>query len=209
MSTDQTIKLVIGSDYDIYAYGPQMGTVTDATAIPFVLGMDVLWAPKNTLTGVSATSNTVTLGFTHRAAQIALNVVFADDFTAGSKVFTSSSTVQVGNFYSNGQLDLTTGVLTPSVPAPNVPINAIATGSAGSMTLGFPAICFIPAVGKTMTFAVKVTHEGKDYTGTITDTFLAGTSYSYTVTLHGYSTMLGVSGTLTDWIPVSGTVMLY
>jgi hypothetical protein len=209
MATDQHVDLTIGSNYDVYAYGPYQNNISDVTAIPFSHGTDVLWAPKNTLSGVSATSNTVVLGFTHRTAQIVFNVVFAGDFSSGSKVFTSSSAVQISSFYSQGQLNATTGELAPSVTTTDTSLKGVGTGSAGSMTLGIPATCFIPAKGGNMTLTVKVTHEGKDYLATISDTFTAGIAYNYTVTLSGYSPTLGISGKVTDWTQVLDTVPLY
>lgn len=206
LTSDQNIDLIIGNSYDIYAYAPYQSVVSDPTAVTFNHGTDVLWTPKYTLAGVTATNNTATLAFAHRAAQISFNVVFADDFSAGSKVITSSSTIQVSGFYSHGVLNASNGVFTPSGSA-DASLSGIGTGTAGAMTLGVGATCFVPASGA-MTLNVKVVHEGRTYNGTITDTFSAGSSYNYTVTLSGHSPVPGISGTLTDWTFVSDSISL-
>lgn len=206
LSSAQNIYLLVGYNYDIYAYAPFLTNVSDPRAVVFNHGTDVLWAPKYTLMNVTATNNSAALNFTHRAAQISFNVVFADDFTSGSKVFTSSSTIQVNGFYSQGILNVTTGELTPS-GSTSASLSANGSGSVASSSLDIDASCFFPAQG-TMSLKVKVVHEGLEYNGSITDSFFSENAYNYTITINNHSPVLGIRGTLTDWIPVSDSISL-
>jgi hypothetical protein len=201
LSTDTNADLTLGSSYDIYAYAPYQSVISTPDAVEYPHGTDVLWSSKATISNVSKSNNTAVLAFEHRAAQVSFNVAFDKDFNVGSKEFTSSSTIEVSGFYSKGILNISTGALTP-VGTTDYSLKAVATGTAGSMTLGIGETCFIPSSGE-MTFLVKVTHEGKIYNATIKGTFAAGSSTNYTVSvLKSYST-LGISFKIQAWTPVS------
>ncbi len=205
LTTVGNVDLTVGSNYDIYSYAPWQVTAGNPNAIAFAQGTDVLWAPKTTLIGVTLTNRTAVLAFEHRAAQVSFHVVFASDFSAGSTVITSASTLQVNGFYAGGTLDAVSGVLTPS-GATSATLNGAGTGTAGAMTLDIGETCIIPSAGN-LTLAVVLTHEGKTYNGTITDTFLPGSSYNYTVTVRGPAA-LGITGTLKEWTPVSENIVV-
>lgn len=205
LTTIGNVDLTVGSNYDIYSYAPWQATVGNPCAIEFMHGTDVLWAPKTTLIGVTLTNHTATLAFEHRAAQVSFHVVFASDFSSGSTVITSASTLQVNGFYTKGTLDIIAGQLTPS-GATSATLSGTGTGPAGAMTLGIGETCIIPSTGN-LTLSVVITHEGKTYNGTITDTFLPGSSYNYTVTVCGPAA-LGITGTLKEWTPVSENIVV-
>lgn len=200
------VDLTIGNDYDIYAYAPYQPTVGNPLMIEYPHGTDVLWAPKYVLTGVSATNNTATLTFEHRATQISFQVVFANDYIAGSKDFIASSTIQVNGFNSSGLLNIVTGILVPSGSLIST-LSGAGTGTTGVTTLGIGDTCIIASTGE-MTLAVQVTHNGKTYNGTIKETFIAGTSYNYTVTIRGYGSTLGLTGTQKEWNAISENIII-
>jgi hypothetical protein len=198
------VDLTIGKDYDIYSYSPYQSTIGNPLMIEYTHGTDVLWAPKYVLTGVSATNNTATLTFEHRATQISFQVVFANDYIAGSKDFTASSSIQVTGFNSSGLLNIVTGILVPS----GSPISTLSgAGTTGATTLGIGDTCIIASTGE-MILAVQVTHNGKIYNGTIKETFIAGTSYNYTVTIRGYGSTLGLTGVQKEWNVISENIII-
>lgn len=205
--TDANVDLTIGNSYDIYAYAPYLKELATPGTVEFSHDTDVLWASKATISNVSASNCITALAFEHRTAQVSFNVVFDKDFNAGSKIFTSSSTLEVSGFYSKGTLNLVTGALTPSSTA-DVSLSAVGTATTGSMTLGIGETCFIPSVSE-MTFLVKINHEGKAYNATIKETFVAGSSYNYTISILKTFSTLGITGNLKEWTPVSESATVY
>ena len=203
-SSSTVIDLTVGMSYDIYAYGPFRTIVTDPAAIAFTHGNDVIYAPKSTVTGVTADNRTAILNFEHRAAQIDFSVIFADDYNLTDKQITSASTIEVAGFYPVATLDLITGNLTPTGAA-TASLSSSGIGAPGAMELAIPPTCFIPGTDQ-MSLVVKVTHQGKEFNGTITETFVAGMSYRYTVTVNGTVAPLAITGTLRDWTTVSETI---
>jgi hypothetical protein len=206
LNAKENVSLTIGRSYDIYAYAPYQTLVTDPTSVVFNHGEDVLWAPKNTITNVSATNSSAFLTFSHRGAQIAFKVVFACDYTIGSTDFTSDSKITVSGFYDTGTLNIETGVLTPGTLKTKV-MSGVATGTTGSMTLSIDPTCFFPATSA-MDLVVTVTHEGKNYNATISHVFATGSYTLYTVTLKGGGRTLDVTSTIVDWTPVAGQIEL-
>lgn len=205
-SSSTVIDLTIGMSYDIYAYGPFQAIAPNPAAIAFTHGTDVICSPKTSVTGVTSENRTAILNFEHRVAQISFNVVFRDDFNLTAKEVTSASTIEAAGFYPAGTLDVTTGDLTPAGTTA-VTLRGTGTGNPGSMELAIPPTCFIPS-SNAMTLAVKVSHQGREFNGTITEAFVAGMSYRYTVTVSGTVAPLNITGTLRDWIAVSETIQI-
>jgi hypothetical protein len=206
LSTERNVFLTVGRDYDIYAYAPYQATVTNQDSIVMVHGMDVLWAQKATLSSVSEDNHSASLAFSHRVAQVSFKVVFASDFSIGSPTFTSDSKIEVSGFYDQGTLDVATGVLTPG-PLRTKVMSGSGSGTVGSMTLGIDSTCFIPDT-TAVNLAIKVTHGGYIYNATISHLFTAGSYTQYTVTVKGVSLPLGITGTIVDWVPVTGVINL-
>lgn len=199
--TTASVNLTVGSSYDIYSYAPyQVGNI-DPKAVEYYHGMDVLWAPKYTLSNVTADHHSATLKLEHRTAQISFIVVFADDYDGGSHSFTSTSSITVTGFYNKGALDVTSGTFTPLGIA-NASLSASGT-AAGSASFGIAGTCFIPASG--MKLEVSVKHGGKVYNGVIEDSFVSSHLYSYKVVLKQLSAM-GIKGMVTDWNNKPGNI---
>lgn len=206
LTTPASVDLTIGRSYDIYAYAPYKATASNPYAVDYPHGSDVLCSGKFTLADVSVSNHTANLVFEHKASQISFNVGFASDFNAGTKVITSSSTLQVTGFYDRGSLNVATGIYSPVGTASTV-LNASGTGIPGAMALAIASTCFVPSASP-MTMGVTVIHEGRNYNAVITGTFLPGTAYNYTITLKGYSPNLQINGTVVDWIPVLDNVTI-
>jgi hypothetical protein len=206
LSTDSNVSLTIGRSYDIYAYAPYQATITNPDSIVITHGTDALWTQKTTLNNVSQDNHSVSLAFSHRAAQVSFKVVLADGFTASSTPVTSDSKIAVSGFYDQGTLDIKTGVLTPGLLLTKV-MSGSGVGTAGSMTLSIDATCFIPDT-TAMNLAVKVTHGGHVYSATISHLFTTGSYTQYTVTVKDSNIPLGITGTIVDWVPVTGVINL-
>lgn len=202
LTTSGDVNLTVGSSYDICAYAPHISAIEDPLAVEFAHGTDVLWAPKAAITNVTSDNRSAALAFEHKAAQISFQVVFGDNFV-GQKVFTSDSKIEVSGFYSKGSLNVFTGVLTPTTTA-NYSVSNVAAITGETMTLGITPTCFIPASGE-MTLAIKVIHQGAVYNGTLTNTF-AGKQCTSKVTINSTFAPMNITGTLKDWVPVSGDV---
>jgi len=185
-TTATPITLEYRQSYQVCAYAPYQSTVSDPTAVTFNHGTDVLYAP---LTNVTITGPTATaaLQFVHKVSQIQFNL------TAGTGTpDLTGVTLSVSGFKSTCTLNLSDGTMTP------------VSGSGATVTDQNKAVCFIPD-SHPMTLSIAVsTKDGKSYTGTITQTFSASNSYSYTLTVNKSQTELGVSLQLVDWITVSG-----
>ena len=138
---------------------------------------------------ISATASAA-LSFTHQMSQISFTLVPG----VGSPDLTNA-VLEVGGFAASCTMNLSDGALTP-VAASSAVINQVAT-----------PICFVPGA---LTLAVSVkTADGKTYSGALNRTFVAGSSYSYTLTLNKTEKILGVTGTVVDWVTVpSGDVDL-
>lgn len=196
--SDLPINLLQTKSYDIYAYSPYQSGIGNTTSILFDHGVDVLWAPKFTLDYVTATNKTGYLNFNHCMSQISFNVVLADDIK--ERDFTAASSIEVSGFYDKGILNIESGSFTPT-GTKNIVLKGLGIGNPGSMTLGIGSTCFVPS-SEPMTFTVNVLFKDIDYTATITDSFVPGHSYVYTVTVKSSDLQLGVKGQLIDWTEV-------
>jgi len=174
-----------GSNYTACAYSPRLDKVDiGANALSFGHGTDVLYAPSSNVT-ISGATASAALSFTHQMSQISFTLVSgvgAPDLT--------DAVMEVSGFSDSCTMNLADGVITPIVGSGEV-INQVAT-----------PICFVPGA-LTLSVFVK-TADGKTYNGNLNRTFMAGSSYNYTLTLNKTEGMLGVSGTVVDWVTVPG-----
>ncbi len=187
LSSPNPAALDIANSYNVLAYAPRLGTEpANASAVRFNHGTDLLYAPLTGVTIASATA-TANLLFEHKMSQITFTLASG----AGTPDLTGAL-LQVTGFSEYASLDLGTGILT-----------AVA-GSGASVTETSNSICFVPG---SLTLAVRVTTaDNREYSGTITRNggFVASESYTYTLTLNKNDALLGVTGHLVDWTPVSG-----
>lgn len=196
--SDLPINLLQTKSYDIYAYSPYQSGIGNTTSILFDHGVDVLWAQKSTIDYVTATNKSACLNFNHCMSQISFKVVLADDIK--ERDFTAASTIEVSGFYEKGILNIESGSFTPTGNK-NVILKSVGTGSLGATTLGIGSTCFVPS-SEPMTFTINVLYKDIEYTATITDSFVPGHSYVYTVTVKSSDLQLGVKGQLIDWTEV-------
>jgi hypothetical protein len=185
-TSDSPIQLDYRQSYQICAYAPYQSVVSDPTAVVFSHGTDILYAsPINaTITGSTAT---VVLPFVHKVSQIQFHLVSG----SGSPDMTGA-TMKVSGFKSSCTLNLTDGSLTP------------VSGSGVTITDQNKSVCFIPDSQPMTLSATVTTRDGKSYSGTITRSFMASNSYSYTLTVNSDHSELAVNSQIIDWIAVSG-----
>lgn len=192
------INLLLTKNYDVYSYSPFQAAAKDPYAIIFPHGVDVLWAPKYAIDYVTETNHSAKLDFVHSTSQISFKIAFADDIV--DREITPESLIEVSGFYEKGSLNVENGSFIP-IGQTNVTLKSVGAGVPGSMTLGIGETCFVPASG-TMAFNIRVIFKDIIYIGTISDTFLPGHSYVYTVTIKSSDLNLGIKGQLKDWTPV-------
>lgn len=190
------IYLKLGKDYDVYAYAPRVTSPADPATIPFTHGTDLLWAGVNeTLRGVDIGENPVNMSFVHKMAQIKFALADDRDQEAKDTYPFSGASFEVTGFYRDFTLNLETGT-----------VNLATIDNSIKITQQNNPVCFAPALNA-MNLAVKVTIPGvtsgeQVYTGIVSSTFLQGNSYSFNIKIS--TTSLSISGTITDWVPVSG-----
>ncbi|MBP1631144.1 MAG: Fimbrillin-like [Bacteroidetes bacterium] len=188
------IYLEEGKDYDVYAYSPRVADVSDPTAIPFTHGTDVLYTDVNkTLRGVSKGRNTVSMIFTHKMSQIKFFLLDDRDQATKDAYPFSEATFEVMGFYKDITLNLETGKITRGAVDNSIKITKQDT-----------PVCFAPLTSL-MTLSLNVTIPGaisgkQSFSGEISNTFLAGNSYSYNIKVS--TTRLEITGFVTDWVPV-------
>jgi len=192
----EAIYLKLGKDYDIYAYAPRVVSPFDPTAIPFTHGTDLLWAGLDeTLIDIGIGGNPVNLNFVHKMAQIKFALTDDRDQEAKDLYPFLGASFEVTGFYRDFTLDLETGA-----------VNQTTIDNSIKITQQNNPVCFAPALNA-MILAVKVTIPGVTsgehiYSGIVSSTFLQGNSYSFNIKIS--TTSLSISGTITDWVPVSG-----
>jgi hypothetical protein len=190
----EAIYLEEGKDYDVYAYSPRVAAVSDPKAIPFAHGTDVLYTDVNkTLRGVSKGRNTVNMVFAHKMSQIKFFLLDDRDQATKDTYPFSDATFEVFGFYKDVLLNLETGKITRGAIDNNIKITKQNT-----------PVCFAPSTSL-MNLSLKVTIPGatsgeQSFTGEISNTFLAGNSYSYNIKVS--TTRLEITGVVTDWISV-------
>lgn len=189
------IYLEEGKDYDVYAYSPRIADASNPTAIPFLHGTDVLYTDVNqTLRGVTKGRNTVNMIFTHKMSQIKFFLLDDRDQATKNAYPFSEATFEVFGFYKDVLLNLETGKITRGEIDNNIKITKQNT-----------PVCFAPSPSL-MSLSLKVTIPGaisgeqQSFTGEISNTFLAGNSYSYNIKVS--TTRLEITGVVTDWVPV-------
>ncbi|MBP1593191.1 MAG: Fimbrillin-like [Bacteroidetes bacterium] len=183
------IYLLSTKQYSACAYAPQVSTVSDVTAVPFVHGTDVLYAPTKTVTITpgSPAIAAVDLTFSHKMSQIKFSLVAG----TGTPDLTGA-VLSVTGFNESCTMNITDGSVTP------------VKGVGASITDIDKATCFVPN-SSDMLLDVKVTTtDNRSYTGTISRVFGAGSSYSFTITLNKNDTKLGITGHVIDWVSVNG-----
>jgi len=174
--------------YSALAYAPYQSSISDPAVVSFAHGTDVLYASSQnvSITGTSPSfAATTALTFVHQMSQIQFTLVAG----TGSPVLTGAS-LSVTGFDQSCTMNLNDGTITSVL------------GSGAAVTNLSKAVCFVPGA---LNLNVSVTTtDGRVYNGTLSQTFLAGNSYSYTITLNKNDTKLGITGTVVDWIPVNG-----
>jgi hypothetical protein len=188
------IYLNMGKDYDVYSYAPKVESVPDHTSIEFSHGTDLIWSQVNqTVRGAIAGQNNVNLQFLHKTSQIRFTLTDDRDNASKLQYPFAGATFEVTGFYDSYSLNLENGVISRGVIDNNIKISTINT-----------PVCFAANDGP-MSLSVTVTIPGTAggnqlYTGTLTNTFSQGYSYSYNIKLA--STTLVMTGTITDWVVV-------
>jgi hypothetical protein len=138
----------------------------------------------------------VKFAFEHRAAQITIKVGFDDTFV-GDKTFDCASQLTANGFYPAGKLNLVVGRLL-TVDAPTHSLHGVLTGTGSTASLSIPATCFAPLLVE-MPLSITIKHQGKTYTGSISNVFEAGTSYVYTILIGAQNLPFGLTCSQQDW----------
>lgn len=209
--------LELSKSYDIYSYSPYKSAVSDPEAIEFTHGEDLLWAPKTTISNVSESNCSANLAFMHQTSQVKFNVVVDpkfdsdDDSVPDNTELDASSSIKVTGFAPTATLKLTDGTLTlGSGTSPEIVATSKDTAGKYTLTTGDPVCFFIPSDGTKKDLTIVVTHAGINLTGTISRVWVAGESYTYTVTATKNSTVaiLSMSATINDWINKTGDLIV-
>lgn len=173
--------------YNVCAYAPRQATApSDASAVSFAHGADVLYAP-NTPVSISGTVASAVLSFEHKMSQIKFMLASG----VGAPILTGA-TINVTGFNESCTLNLADGTIIPVV------------GAGATVTDIAKAVCFAPNATSMVLNLTVTTSDNRVFYGTISATFLASRSYTYTLTLNKNDAQLGITGTVVDWIPVDG-----
>jgi hypothetical protein len=185
-TSESPALLHAGKSYKACAYGPALsGTPTDAAAIAFAHGLDVVYAPLTDVT-ISGPSASAALTFVHKMSQIK----FTLNNAPGTPDLTGA-TLNVTGFNQSCTLNLSDGSVTP------------VTGSGAFISLIDQPVCFVPS-SSPMTLTINVTlSNNRVFSGTITRQFTPSSSYSYSVSLKN-DMELQISCSVVDWSPVNG-----
>lgn len=184
-SSISPIVLESKKPYRVCAYAPFLETIpSDASAISFIHGTDVLYAPITPIT-ISSSVASAELNFEHKMSQIKFILVsgLGSPILAGAKL-------SVTGFNESCTLNLDDGVITP----------ILGKGSTVSQIDQF--VCFVPD-SSLMNLAVKITTiDNWVCKGTISRVFKSSESYTYTLTVS--KTELGIVGEVVNWELVNG-----
>lgn len=201
------VGLTEHENYTVYAYAPYQEHVDDPESILFAHGTDVLGCTVPAeIRDVSAPQYIGTLRFVHCTAQIRFVVKIADDSSLGK--LTATSVLKVTGFLPQGRLSVSGGNLTGEGEASEATAVKVAAGRNGEgeeYSLQSDAVCFFTIGDAPQTILLRVTHEGVTRNGSITQAFLPGESYLYTIYVSN-SFELTLTATLTPWIHEDETI---
>lgn len=180
------ITLRTGTTYDIYAYAPRVGGLSDVHTVPVNHGDDVLWA-YTPGTVATAGGTKAKLAFRHCGAQIGFRLKSSD----GSTDLTGAKLI-VSGFCKTGTLNAATGVMTATDPTQTL------TDYTGDRTN-------ILITGGMMTFAVTVTDipgRSEPFTGSFSRVLQPGKSYLYDVIVNMDGEQVTLVGEVVDWVNI-------
>ena len=183
---DQTTKA------DFFCYYPYVATISDITAYPFAVKLnqsnladykasDFLWGKTS---AVAPTSSAVQIGVNHAMSNLIVKLTAGDGYTASDL---QGAVVKIKNLKTNSNVNLATGVATP-------------TGAAADITpkaeTDYYRALVIP---QSVTNAQLINVQIGDYTYNLTQTITLEANKQHTCTLIVNKTSEGVNITIGGW----------
>ncbi|GEM_PF-2168017 len=198
--TGNPVMMVIGKSYDIYSYAPfHPQSKASPVVESFAHGEDVIWGGKKSIVVASESNNTVNLEFDHVVSQISFDVRALNP----GYVFPVNAYIKVYGFFPVAQLDVSTGLLTPTDVTSHY-----TTGLASNGILELKPFCFFNNGNNNLVLNLEVFDGNKTYHGTINKIFNSGQSYKFNVTIPGTQPELIINATLTSWIEMEGEITI-
>ncbi len=198
-AADQAIAYPESGTVDFVAYYPYTATASgtsvslDVTDQSNPAAIDLLYSDN--AKGVAASSDAVSLGFSHKLSDVVLNVTA--DATVPS---TAGLTVGLAGVPTTGTFDLGTGTLTPATTTGSVAFNVNAAGTAAEAIL-------LPGEASTAKISFTLNGQTKEVAFPVA-TLAEGSRYTLPVKLtmgEGGSIYVQFgAATITDWTDVPG-----
>lgn len=189
--------------FDIYGYYPHNITVTDVSQIPFSVSLDQT-SPEDyynsdllraAVQAQAPQTEPVSLAFRHMMSQTVITLDPGMGYTA-QEFLALEKTMEIEGVYSAALLDLSTGVLTPSV---NGTLQTILPYQSGN-TFTF---IVVPQANLEEAPVMRLTVDGEVYTYLLERTFEANRTWSLDIILNKGLDLQVTGNTISEWTEIT------